>query len=422
MSLANTHAPQQNNAEHSNSDRSSVVSRNPFFNPKQTFFQPRESIQRKCEECEKEDVAQRQPMEEEEELQMKSMEEEDELQMKAVKEVRTKKSVSPQNGKTSSAIGKKLPSNIRAKAEQVLQTGFSNVKMHESAEASNIGALAYTQGNSITFAPGMFQPNTREGEKLIGHELTHVKQQREGRVKPTTTKRGYNINNEKNLENEADNFSEKIVQAKAMDNSEVKLSGKKENNNEGNVKQLALPAVIAGMGAAEWIAAGSLGYSMARDVVTHSGDPDVKYKLDEMEGSLVPVEDNDVNKYNEENRGRTVYEGTHYLTLWYGYSGGTKMAGIKIAITFLYDGQALGSISMGIVEVYDWPMWSGSFDLNITPRGLASRGMASVRLTINMTADKSVWSYEGHKIFNLRGNGDLSYNSGAGVPGYHSIG
>jgi GNAT superfamily N-acetyltransferase len=50
-------------------------------------------------------------------------------------------------------------------------------------EATSIGALAFTHGSDVYFAPGQYQPNTANGLKLIGHELTHVVQQRAGRVK-----------------------------------------------------------------------------------------------------------------------------------------------------------------------------------------------------------------------------------------------
>ena len=40
-------------------------------------------------------------------------------------------------------------------------------------KAEEIGALAYAQGTDIHFAPGQYNPECQEGQKLIGHELTH---------------------------------------------------------------------------------------------------------------------------------------------------------------------------------------------------------------------------------------------------------
>jgi hypothetical protein len=45
----------------------------------------------------------------------------------------------------------------------------------ESAQA--VGALAYTVGRDIVFGEGQYAPDTREGQRLLAHELTHVVQQ-----------------------------------------------------------------------------------------------------------------------------------------------------------------------------------------------------------------------------------------------------
>ena len=74
----------------------------------------------------------------------------------------------------------------------------------ESSKAPEVGALAYTQGTDIHFAPGQFKPETSTGQQLLGHELTHVIQQSEGRVQPTTEIGGMAVNDDISLENEAD--------------------------------------------------------------------------------------------------------------------------------------------------------------------------------------------------------------------------
>lgn len=45
-----------------------------------------------------------------------------------------------------------------------------------------LGALAFTCGADIHFAPGRYNPHTHEGAQLLAHELAHVLQQRTGRV------------------------------------------------------------------------------------------------------------------------------------------------------------------------------------------------------------------------------------------------
>lgn len=98
-----------------------------------------------------------------------------------------------------------IPDNVRQRMEDSFGTDFSSVRVHpESSKAPEVGALAYTQGTDIHFAPGQFKPDTSAGQQLLGHELTHVIQQAEGRVQPTTEIGGMAVNDNEGLEHEAD--------------------------------------------------------------------------------------------------------------------------------------------------------------------------------------------------------------------------
>jgi len=79
--------------------------------------------------------------------------------------------------------GQPLPEAIQQKMESFFGTDFSDVRIHVGQEASSIGALAFTHGSNIYFAPGLYSPGTPQGQQLLGHELTHVVQQRAGRVR-----------------------------------------------------------------------------------------------------------------------------------------------------------------------------------------------------------------------------------------------
>jgi GH24 family phage-related lysozyme (muramidase) len=61
---------------------------------------------------------------------------------------------------------------------------FSHVRVHidgDAAEsAQSVNALAYTVGRDIVFGQSRYQPNTLMGKRLLGHELAHVVQQRDG--------------------------------------------------------------------------------------------------------------------------------------------------------------------------------------------------------------------------------------------------
>jgi len=62
---------------------------------------------------------------------------------------------------------------------------FSRVRIHtDSAASSSAHALrsqAYTVGEDIVFRDGKFSPHSRDGERLLAHELTHVVQQSQAR-------------------------------------------------------------------------------------------------------------------------------------------------------------------------------------------------------------------------------------------------
>jgi hypothetical protein len=79
--------------------------------------------------------------------------------------------------------GQPLPEPVQKKMEAFFNTSFADVRVHVGAEASSIGALAFTHGTDLYFAPGQYNPQSTQGQQLLGHELTHVLQQRAGRVR-----------------------------------------------------------------------------------------------------------------------------------------------------------------------------------------------------------------------------------------------
>lgn len=98
-----------------------------------------------------------------------------------------------------------IPDDVKQRMEDSFGADFSGVRVYpESSKAPDVGALAYTQGTDIHFAPGQFKPDTSTGQQLLGHELAHVIQQAEGRVQPTTEVGGMAVNDDMSLEHEAD--------------------------------------------------------------------------------------------------------------------------------------------------------------------------------------------------------------------------
>jgi hypothetical protein len=108
----------------------------------------------------------------------------------------------------------KMPENVQTQMESALGSDFSDVNIHVGSKAPEVGALAYAQGNDIHFAPGQYNPDSAAGQQLLGHELTHVVQQRQGRVKPTMDIGGMPVNDDPSLEKEADRMGAKAAQTK----------------------------------------------------------------------------------------------------------------------------------------------------------------------------------------------------------------
>jgi peptidoglycan hydrolase-like protein with peptidoglycan-binding domain len=67
------------------------------------------------------------------------------------------------------------------KSTQRAVADFSHVRLHADARAAEsaraVNAKAYTVGHDIVFGEGRYRPETRDGRKLLAHELAHTIQQ-----------------------------------------------------------------------------------------------------------------------------------------------------------------------------------------------------------------------------------------------------
>jgi len=107
--------------------------------------------------------------------------------------------------------GRPLEPGLRRTMESFFQADFSGVRVHQGPAAPAMGALAFTLGDELHFAPGLYNPTTREGVALLGHELTHVVQQRDGRV-ANPYGHGVAIVQDPVLEAEADRMGQQIAE------------------------------------------------------------------------------------------------------------------------------------------------------------------------------------------------------------------
>jgi hypothetical protein len=126
---------------------------------------------------------------------------------------------SPQAAAPATGGGAALPEAVRGKMEGAFGTSFEDVRVHQGDHAEGVGAAAYAQGSNLHFAPGQYAPGTPTGDELIGHELTHVVQQRAGRVAAPQQHKG-GINDDPSLEAEADTMG-----ARAAAGQRVALPG-----------------------------------------------------------------------------------------------------------------------------------------------------------------------------------------------------
>lgn len=90
-----------------------------------------------------------------------------------------------------------IPGKMKEHMESFSGISFDDVKVHyNSDKPAQLQALAYTQGNQVYIGPGQ--------EKHLGHELGHIVQQKQNRVKPTSYIKGQPLNDDSSLEREAD--------------------------------------------------------------------------------------------------------------------------------------------------------------------------------------------------------------------------
>lgn len=114
-----------------------------------------------------------------------------------------------------------LPDNLKSGVENLSGYSLDDVKVHyNSDKPAQLNAHAYAQGTDIHLGAGQ--------EKHLPHEAWHVVQQKQGRVQPTMQmKGGVNVNDDEELENEAD-----VMGGKAQDNLSVlyPLANNKQNS------------------------------------------------------------------------------------------------------------------------------------------------------------------------------------------------
>lgn len=98
-----------------------------------------------------------------------------------------------------------MPSNLKSGIENLSGMSMDHVKVHyNSPKPAQLNAHAYAQGSNIHLGSGQ--------ARHLPHELGHVVQQAQGRVKPTTSVNGMAVNDSPKLEVEADRIGAKSLE------------------------------------------------------------------------------------------------------------------------------------------------------------------------------------------------------------------
>ncbi|MBK6263413.1 DUF4157 domain-containing protein [Marivirga sp. S37H4] len=137
------------------------------------------------------------------------------------------KKASSESGRRENNTG--LPDNLKTGVENLSGYSMDDVKVHRnSGKPAQLQAHAYAQGSEIHLGPGQ--------EKHLPHEVWHVVQQKQGRVKPTmqileqsgnsttTEKSKIEINDDSGLEREADVMGAKALQNKSTLQEKSKIA------------------------------------------------------------------------------------------------------------------------------------------------------------------------------------------------------
>jgi Domain of unknown function (DUF4157) len=85
--------------------------------------------------------------------------------------------------------GRPLDPTTRGRMETSFGYDFSNVRIHDDADAAvtaaGVNAAAFTFGQDVVFGAGRYAPSTGEGRELLAHELAHTIQQRDASTEGT---------------------------------------------------------------------------------------------------------------------------------------------------------------------------------------------------------------------------------------------
>jgi hypothetical protein len=129
---------------------------------------------------------------------------------------------------------KELPEGVRQKMENAFDADFSGVRVQEDGRVAERGAQAVTSGDDIRFAPGQYDPSSERGQNLLGHELAHVVQQRQGGASAAAA--AVTSSQHVALEGEADRAGSAAAQGQAIQVGGASAGAQLKETGEGAKK------------------------------------------------------------------------------------------------------------------------------------------------------------------------------------------
>jgi len=141
----------------------------------------------------------------------------------------------------SGSSGSRLPAGTRRQMESGFGRDLGDVQVHTDSSAAQsaaaLNANAYTYGRDIYFAEGKYAPDSKDGRRLLAHEIAHTIQQSQGAAPSAvalSTSDGVRVGRADDpLEAEADRAADSIVHSPAA--GPARLSADRTRAIRGNI-------------------------------------------------------------------------------------------------------------------------------------------------------------------------------------------
>jgi hypothetical protein len=133
--------------------------------------------------------------------------------------------------------GSSLSAHSKRGFESTLGHDLSQVRVHHGEQhnrlAHSLHAKAFTVGSDIFFGKGHYRPGTRDGDRLLAHELTHVVQQASGNLQAKQLEPGLQVGETNDrYEQEADRVADSFVNQGSVNSKQNSIYSRSVSSGE----------------------------------------------------------------------------------------------------------------------------------------------------------------------------------------------